>query len=64
MNDLLIRNATLYDGLGSPGVQGDLAVRNGRIAALGKADGPARETIDATGLALMPGIIDNHTTHN
>ena len=42
MNDLLIRNATLYDGLGSPGVQGDLAVRDGHIAALGKADGPAR----------------------
>ncbi len=64
MNDLLIRNATLYDGLGSPGVQGDLAVRDGHIAALGKADGPARETIDATGLALMPGIIDNHTHYD
>ena len=64
MADLLIRNATLYDGLGSPGVRGDLAVENGRIAALGRIEGGARETIDAEGLALMPGIIDNHTHYD
>ncbi|MBS0336856.1 MAG: amidohydrolase family protein [Proteobacteria bacterium] len=64
MNDLLIRNATLYDGLGSPGVQGDLAVRDGCIAALGKVEGTAKEVIDAAGLALMPGIIDNHTHYD
>ena len=64
MADLLIRNATLYDGLGSPGVRGDLAVEDGRIAALGKIEGGARATIDAEGLALMPGIIDNHTHYD
>ena len=64
MHDLLIRNATLYDGLGSPGVRGDLAVYDGRIAAIGKVDGPAKETIDAQGLALMPGIIDTHTHYD
>jgi N-acyl-D-aspartate/D-glutamate deacylase len=64
MNDLLIRNATLYDGLGSPGAQGDLAVKDGRIAALGKTEGTAKEVIDAAGLALMPGIIDNHTHYD
>ncbi len=64
MHDLLIRNATLYDGLGSPGLVGDLAVTNGRIAAIGRAAGPARETIDAVGLALMPGIIDTHTHYD
>jgi N-acyl-D-aspartate/D-glutamate deacylase len=64
MNDLLIRNAMLYDGLGSPGVAGDLAVRDGRIAAIGKIGDPAKEVIDAGGLALMPGIIDNHTHYD
>ncbi len=64
MHDLIIRNAMLYDGLGSPGRRGDLAVSEGRIAALGKVDEPARETVDAAGLALMPGIIDTHTHYD
>lgn len=64
MHDLLIRNATLYDGLGSPGGVGDLAVSKGRISDIGRVAGPARETIDATGLALMPGIIDTHTHYD
>ena len=64
MLDLLIRNALLLDGLGSAPQRGDLAVRDGKIAAVGKADSAARETLDADGLALMPGIIDNHTHYD
>jgi len=64
VHDLLIRNALLVDGLGSPPVRGDLAVKDGRIAGLGSADGGAKESIDADGLALMPGIIDNHTHYD
>ena len=64
MHDLMIRNATLHDGLGSPAERGDLAVKDGRIVAMGKAEGPAREVIDAGGLALMPGIIDTHTHYD
>ncbi len=64
MYQFIIRNATLYDGLGSPGVRADLAVRDGRIAAIGPIDAPAGEIIDAEGLALMPGIIDNHTHYD
>jgi len=64
MADLLIRNATLYDGTGAPGVRADIAVKDGRIAAIGKSGAPAKETIDADGLALMPGIIDNHTHYD
>ncbi len=60
MNDLLIRGATVYDGTGAPGRVADVAVRDGRIAA----PGPARETLDAGGLALMPGIIDVHTHYD
>jgi N-acyl-D-aspartate/D-glutamate deacylase len=64
MHDLLIRDALLLDGLGSPAKRGDLAVAGGRIVAVGKAEGTARTTVDADGLALMPGIIDNHTHYD
>ena len=64
MHDLLIRNAALYDGLGSASAVGDLAISSGRIAAIGHSLGEARETLDAGGLALMPGIIDNHTHYD
>jgi len=64
MLDLLIRNATLLDGLGAAPVIGDLAVSQGRIVAMGRVDAQARTTIDAQGLALMPGIIDNHTHYD
>ena len=64
MHDLLIRNAILFDGSGAAPITGDLAVKDGRIAALGADLGAARETLDADGLALMPGIIDNHTHYD
>jgi N-acyl-D-aspartate/D-glutamate deacylase len=64
MHDLAIRNALLLDGLGGAPVHGDLAVAGGRIAAIGRDVGAARETLDAEGLALMPGIIDNHTHYD
>ncbi len=61
--DLLFRGATVYDGTGAPGRQMDVAVENGRIAALGHgaAGQPARRVVDAGGLALAPGFIDMHT---
>ena len=62
MDDLLIRGATLLDGSGTEPTVGDLAVRNGRIRAIGASlPVDARQVIDAGGLALMPGIIDSHT---
>ncbi|MFO1349319.1 MAG: amidohydrolase family protein [Gammaproteobacteria bacterium] len=61
MHDLIIDNALLIDGLGNPGRRGGIAVKDGRIAALGKDLGAARERIDAEGLALAPGIVDLHT---
>ena len=64
MHDLMIRNACIYDGSGRPPATGDLAVDGGRIAAIGPALGAARQTVDARGLALMPGIIDNHTHYD
>lgn len=62
--DLLIHHATVYDGLRSPGVKADVGVRNGKIVFVGRWSGKARETIDADGLALMPGIVDVHTHYD
>ena len=59
--DLVIRGAAIYDGKGGAPFQGDVAVKDGRIAAVGKVAETGAEEIDATGLALMPGIIDSHT---
>lgn len=64
MHDFVIRKALLLDGTGAAPRTGDLAVREGRICALGEVSGPAAETIDADGLALMPGIVDNHTHYD
>jgi N-acyl-D-amino-acid deacylase len=64
MFDLVIRDALLLDGLGSAPLRGDLAVTADRIAALGKVEGPSKKTIEAGGLALMPGIVDNHTHYD
>src|SRR5213595_1736105 len=64
MHDLVIRGALLLDGLGSSPRHGDVGVRDGRIAEIGEVIDSAKETIDAGGLALMPGIIDNHTHYD
>ena len=64
MYDLVIRDALLLDGLGRAPVRGDLAVKDDRIAAVGKVEGPATSTVAAGGLALMPGIVDNHTHYD
>jgi N-acyl-D-aspartate/D-glutamate deacylase len=64
MHDLVIENVQVFDGLGNPPVGGGVAVDSGRIAAVGRELGAARERIDGGGLALMPGIIDTHTHYD
>ena len=56
--DVVVRNGTVYDGTGSPGVRGDLAIRGDSIVAVGKVDAKGRTEIDATGLAVAPGFIN------
>lgn len=64
MYDLVIRNARIADGLGHPLIEGDLAVSEGRVAALGAVGGAARETVEADGLVLAPGAVDLHTHYD
>jgi N-acyl-D-aspartate/D-glutamate deacylase len=59
--DLLIVGGHIIDGSGSPWYSGSVAVKDGRIAAIGRLEGAtARRTIDATGLVVSPGFIDLH----
>ena len=62
--DLAIRGATVVDRLGRNPIRADVAVRNGRIAAIGEVGKDAREIVDAGGLALTPGISDLHTHYD
>jgi len=58
--DLLIKNGLIVDGSGLPPFHGDVGVKDGKIVDLGKLSGAAGQTIDADGLAVSPGFIDNH----
>lgn len=62
MTDIIIRNATVLDGTGSPGISADVAVTGGRIAEVSQSgiSGSATQEIDATGLHLSPGLVDTH----
>lgn len=64
MHDLVIENAHICDGLGSPLTPGSLAVSGDRIAAIGADPGAARQVVNADGLVLAPGIIDTHTHYD
>src|SRR5262244_4408553 len=58
--DLLIKNGRIIDGSGMPAFRGDVAVRAGKIVELGKLSGAATRVIDADGLVVAPGFVDNH----
>ena len=64
MYDLVIRGATIVDGLGNAPKRADLAVKDGRIAAIGEIKDKGAETVDAGGLTLSPGIVDVHTHYD
>ncbi|NCX15424.1 MAG: D-aminoacylase, partial [Burkholderiaceae bacterium] len=61
MHDWLIKGALLFDGKGSAPMEADLAMAGGVISGIGKDLGAARQTMDARGLFLAPGLIDLHT---
>lgn len=59
--DLVVRNGTVVDGSGRPGLRADVAVRGGRIVEIGAVGGDARQVIDATDRVVSPGFVDLHT---
>lgn len=59
--DLLITHAQIADGSGAPLVAGSIAVKEGRIVAVGRVEGTATSTIDAGGKVAAPGFVDVHT---
>jgi N-acyl-D-amino-acid deacylase len=64
MHDLLILGGTIVDGAGKPAFTGDVAIRNGRIAAVGKDLGSATRTVNADGLLVAPAWVDVHTHYD
>ena len=59
--DLLIKNGTVVDGSGNPGYRADVGVSGGKIAAIGRINERAKQTIDAEGHIVSPGFVDGHT---
>src|SRR5881296_2500388 len=62
--DLLIKNGTIVDGLRMPAYRGDIAIRGGKVVAMGNVQGSATRVIDATGRIVAPGFMDIHTHYD
>ena len=59
--DLVIKNGSVVDGSGNPQYRADVAVQDGKIAAIGRINDRAKQTIDAEGHVVSPGFVDGHT---
>jgi N-acyl-D-amino-acid deacylase len=59
--DFIIRDGRIVDGTGNPSFHGDVAMKDGKIAALGKVAGSAAREFDAANRVIAPGFIDVHT---
>ena len=64
MYDLLIKNGTVVDGTGAPRRVADVAVKDGKVAEIGKISGGAAQMVDAYGLVVAPGFVDPHTHYD
>jgi N-acyl-D-amino-acid deacylase len=63
--DLVIKDGMIVDGTRAPRFRGDIAIKNGRIAKIGRVQPhQAKKTVDASGLIVAPGFIDLHTHYD
>ena len=64
--DFVIRGGRYFDGTGAPATDSDVAVKDGRVAAVGPAlDADAADrVIDAHGKWVLPGFLDTHTHYD
>ena len=62
--DMIIRNGNIADGSGDEIFEGDVAVKSGKIAAIGNVHGSAPEEVDAKGMLVTPGFVDIHTHYD
>jgi N-acyl-D-amino-acid deacylase len=60
-HDLVIRGGTVVDGTGAAALTADVAIDDGIVVEVGRADGSARREVDADGLLVTPGFVDVHT---
>lgn len=58
--DIVIRGGRVVDGTGAAPVYADVAIKGDRIVKVGKVEGEASRTIDATGKLVTPGFVDIH----
>ena len=64
MLDYVIRSGTVIDGTGGPARTADVAISDGRIAAIGAVPESGATEFDATGLMVVPGVVDPHTHYD
>jgi N-acyl-D-aspartate/D-glutamate deacylase len=62
--DLVIRGGTIADGRGGDLFEADVAIKDGRIAEVGKISGKGMDEIDARGKLVAPGFVDVHTHYD
>ena len=62
--DMVIRNGTVVDGTRMPRFKADIAIKDGKIAEIGRVTGKGKQEIDATNLIVAPGAIDVHTHYD
>src|SRR5688572_20714394 len=62
--DIVVRGGTVVDGTGGEPFEADVAVKDGRIAAVGRVTGSGAEEIDAREKFVTPGFVDIHTHYD